>query len=115
MLVFEFSIDLEVIEPIKILQKPQIIVQFSSLFTIAHDLTQVEILQIDAVQIDILSFILLGTKLRLLERRHEYYFSKIFGSIFDCERLVVVCVLLLLFMLVLYLSDLVVKVLPSNV
>lgn len=89
--------------------------QLGGLLPIAHYFAYVQVLQINAMQVNVFSFIFLGAELRLLERGHKNYFTEVLHCVFYCQCWVIICYLFLLFVLVLDFFHFVVKVLPCYV
>ena len=114
MLILELSIDEKIVKLIKILQKPQIIMQFGRFLSIAHYFTDVQILQINAMQVNVLALIFLSAEIWVLKWSHKDNFTKILNCVFYSKRRVI-CRLLLLFVLVLDFFNLIIKVLPCDI
>lgn len=115
MLILEFPVYGKIVQLVHVLQEPQVIVQLGCLLAIAHCFAQVQILQVNRVQVHIFSFVLLWAELRLLERGHEWHFSEVLHCVFNADWGKVVDWLFLLLVLVFYLADFVVEVLPCDI
>ncbi len=118
MLMFELFVDGKVIKLIHILQKPKIVMEFDcwTLIFISriHVLAKIQKLVVDLMHIYESTFILLGTELWLFEWCHKNSFPKILECIFRMRYIIQDWIVLFL-RLVLYLSNLIVKVLPNDV
>lgn len=69
-MVLHLLVEGEVIEFVKVLQKPQVIMKLHSLLVL-QGLAQVDELQVYLMHVHVLSLALLGRKLRLLKRGQE--------------------------------------------
>jgi hypothetical protein len=110
--VFHFLLQWEIVEFIQVLQEPEVIMQFESLFFF-EEYEDIEVLDVDVMHVDVLTFALLEGELRLFEGWKE---DDAFEEVDVVLGWVVVLVVGFVFLeMLLNLAGFVIEVLPDDI